>query len=261
MKFNKKLLVALFLILFVISALGRAPSVSGFSYTSLYGSFACAYVTNGVHNPCSGTDGRPSATASISGHDSYGDTNSSSDTTTATSHTIQGGAADICASSSVCYDASGSWSGINAEGYGLMYDNYSITCANGCMSTDLQINWTLTGSFGGLDSGTTCNPLALPSACQSTVVIFINLISYSGGRFSGLCTGGLPSNGCPPTVVDYQQGWKGCQGGSVPSDYCPSSTSFSLSGSVDLDSILFAGYAQPVYDTSPAVIQVLLIYA
>ena len=231
---------------FAISALSLLPFVNAFTFGSQYGAFSSAAAASdyyGIYDSGNSTnshaqgDGIPTASASeATGTDSAGGSASSSSAVNAVTHTLSGSGTADCTGSNDCYDTYyGGYSGLGGGGAATMYDTYTFTCAS-CSYIDVSISYTETGSFGALDNGPVCQGTAVPEtlsavACESVVEprILVGNTAYCAGK---------QSIGCPANVIDYQQGWNFCQGGGDVLFYCPSSTSFSLSGTVDLSQIM-----------------------
>lgn len=218
------------------------PHAQAFTYGSQYGSLSEAIVTDGAMRS-DGGDGFLTSSASISGGDGYGDSNSSSAFAYAASHTVGAATSVDCGSSNVCYDNGEGSNGIGGSSEGDTYDTYTITCGTPCLGggyADIWVAWAITGDFGGLENGTCaqrgCNGNSWPAVSQESLITpWINVIG-SGGSVERACGGYAGINGCPPSIIDYLQGWPFCQGGADPQYYCPASTSFTLSGATDLGS-------------------------
>ncbi|MGA2666215.1 MAG: hypothetical protein ABSF83_14845, partial [Nitrososphaerales archaeon] len=243
-------------IAFVTIALVFLPFVQAFNFGDQYGAYASAAAASdnyGIYHydsPTGSGDGNATAAASATASDSAGGTANGSASADVVTHSITARGTADCTGSSDCYDTYyGGYSGVGGDGFGQMYDTYAFSCAS-CGYIDVLVNYTITGTFGALDNGPVCQGTAVPLtlsavACESEIRPTVSFGATT------LCSGGGRTYGCPPNVIDYQQGWNFCQTGADPLFYCPSSTSFTTSGTLDL-SALMQGESYPFTTAYPA---------
>jgi hypothetical protein len=242
LKTSRKALTVSLLTLFAISALGTTPIVNAFTFGSQYGAFASTAAASdyyGIYNsdtsPSPG-DGSTTASADSTASDSAGGSASANGAVDVVSHTLTGAASADCAGSDDCYDTYyGGYYGVGGSEGSNMYDTYTFSCAS-CGYIDVSVSYTITGSFEALDNGPVCQGTANPEtlsavACESLIEPRIQIGSF-------VCGGVGAKNYCPPAIIDYAQGWNFCQTGPYYQYYCPFSTSFTVSGTADISSVM-----------------------
>jgi hypothetical protein len=217
------------------------PAVNAFNFSSQYGAYASTAAASdmfGIYNsdtPSGSGDGSTTASASsATGTDPAGGSADSSGAVDTVSHTLSGAASADCTNGNDCYDTYyGGYYGLGGSEGSSMYDTYTFNCAS-CGYVDVSVSYTITGSFEALDNGPVCQGTANPEtlsavACESLIEPRIQI-----GTF--VCGGVGAKDSCPPAIIDYAQGWNFCQTGPYYQYYCPSTTSFTISGTADISS-------------------------